>query len=110
MPLAQIFSQHIGLLRSGTAEGDFVTLVGSKDFNHITLFGELNSLLVRPFPEAPIRRADAARLAMIEGVAAALLLHIFHVEERIASQGLDALLQELGSLLPIGVFLRNNGV
>src|SRR5689334_4917107 len=108
MPLAQILGHGLRLLRGGSVVGDLVSLISSEDLNYVALLGELDAVLVGPLPEPPVRRAHAARLAVIEGVGAALLLHVLHFQIGIAAQSCNALLEKFGRLLSIGVLLRSD--
>ncbi len=63
--------------------GEFNALVAGVDYGHIPLFGDLDALLVGIFHESPEQYAVAGGASVIKAVAAAFLLHVMDIQERI---------------------------
>ena len=54
---SEIFGQGLFVLRGRALEGDLVALVAVVDVCHVAFLGELDSLLVGKFAEAPVKHA-----------------------------------------------------
>ena len=81
-----------------------VVLAGGR----IWMGNPLDAFHLRRFPKQPEQDADAARLAVVKAVAAALLGHIFDIEIGRPAESGDGLIEQRASLLR-GFILRSAG-
>src|SRR5205807_7522689 len=77
-----------------TLEGGFVYFVAFVDVCHIAFLGELDSLLVGKFAEAPVKHAQAVGLPVMEAVGAAFLARVLDIEVSLSAQGLGHLVDK----------------
>src|SRR5579864_5388318 len=91
---AKVIIEVLLLDGARTFVGNLVCLIADIEFGNVTLFGEFHTLLVWEFAEAPEHGASAIGLAMMEAVAAPLLLAVADSEICLAPKRLNRLFDD----------------
>src|SRR5258708_39932744 len=99
---AQVILELFRLDGVRTLEGDLVSLVADVEFGDVALFGEFDALFIREFSETP-EHTTPTFAAVVEAVAASLLLAIANGEVRLPAERLNSLFDH--GLGLVGIFL-----